>query len=246
MLLLDRPRRFPPFSDALALLYPVVARLVGVDLFHRLARQFLRHPVRSAGFGADFGEFLAEVRTPHAPPWLPDLARLEWARHRVSHAPPAPPRAIARPVATGEADWPWLRFHLHPATALLASPFPILRIWLDTCREAAAPIELSPPEGGVRLLVRRRGQEVEMQPLPAGDYTLLNELAAGRDLEHARRMASRSDVQFDLADALSRHFGDGVITGFGIILPRAAARSLPSPPSPAAWAAAGPATARSR
>lgn len=250
MLPIERRRQLPGFGDALALVYPAVARLVGMDAFHRLARQFLRHPVRRSGFGADFAEFLSEMRPLRAAPYLPDLARLEWARYRVQQAPLGTPPAISRPVVAGEADWPWLRFHLHPATALVASVFPLLRIWLQNCQGSPAPVDAG-SEPGVQLLVTRRGQEIEMRPLTVGDYSLLSELAGGRSLEHARRQAERADVGFDLADALSRYFGEGVIAGFGLILPRAtrrpaAARTPPSPPSPAAAAAAGPATARSR
>jgi len=68
---------------ALAAAYPVVRRLVGEAFFREAAERFARvHPSRSGDlhrFGEGYGQFLS--RYPHAAglPYLPGVARLEWA-----------------------------------------------------------------------------------------------------------------------------------------------------------------------
>ena len=82
------------FRAALAATYPVVRRLVGEAFFDEAARRFaLANASRSGDlneYGTEFPEFLAVY--PHAASmaYLPDLARLEWARHECGQAPQAP------------------------------------------------------------------------------------------------------------------------------------------------------------
>ena len=69
--------------NALALTYPAIQRLVGEDFFAQVAREFiLADPPRAAlltGYGAGFPDFLASYRLLDGLPYLPDVARLEWA-----------------------------------------------------------------------------------------------------------------------------------------------------------------------
>lgn len=77
--------------NALRLTYPSVDALVGEAFFDQAAANFAQsHPPgrgRLAGYGEGFIAFLAE----HVPslPYLPDVARLDWAMDRATLAPDA-------------------------------------------------------------------------------------------------------------------------------------------------------------
>src|SRR5262249_59736878 len=78
--------------------YPVVSALVDRRFFGYAADAFIRrHPPAGARLGedgADVPEFLAAFPPCAHLPYLPDVARLEWAVHR---APTAPPAAAPHP-----------------------------------------------------------------------------------------------------------------------------------------------------
>src|SRR5215510_15471186 len=78
-------------TAALEAAFPVVCRLVDPRFFAYAADAFVRqHP--PAGpcldeYGGAFADFLAAFEACTHLSWLPDVARLEWAIHRASHAP---------------------------------------------------------------------------------------------------------------------------------------------------------------
>lgn len=205
-------------ADALAAVYPVVEKLVGALFFRQTARQYLRvHPSATGNlhdFGGEFAAFLGGMRSLRDYPYVPDVARLEWAWHRVYHA--ADTRAAVDLVRLGhvtENDWQRLRFRLHPATALVASRFPVLHIW-QANQDGVEDDRVSLDEGGVQLLVARPHLDVEIRPLSVGEYALLHAFEAGRALERAHEQAELVEPGFDLAGALSMFIQQRVLTGF--------------------------------
>ncbi|MGK5059371.1 MNIO family bufferin maturase [Janthinobacterium sp. LB2P49] len=113
--------------------YPVVLALVGEDFFGGLARAYGRqYPSDSADlnqFGARFADFLAAFPPVAELPYLPDMARLEWAVHLAHYAPDAqglaPESLAGLPPDQLEAR----HFALHPACALLASNWQAAALW---------------------------------------------------------------------------------------------------------------------
>ena len=73
-------------NKALSAAYPVIRQVVGGARFDDLARAYQRHaPSRSGdlnGLGSMFADFIADDDGARLLPYLPDLARLEWAAHR--------------------------------------------------------------------------------------------------------------------------------------------------------------------
>lgn len=119
--------------DVLASDFERTEAVLGTEAFTEAARRYIAaepstHPsVRH--FGRRFAGFLAAAPPPGAPPWLADLARLEWARLEVFDAPDAAP--VGRDALDGlPADaWPGLTLVAIPALVVVESRWPIDRAW---------------------------------------------------------------------------------------------------------------------
>jgi hypothetical protein len=193
-------------TDALKAAYPVVCRLVDERFFAFAADTFIRACPPSGPclfeYGADLADFLAAFPPCAGLGYLPDVARLEWAMHAAWHAGDAAPLDLARLAAVAPEDTARLRLRLDPSLTLLASPWPIDEIWRANRGEGpASGVELA-SRGGVRLEVRRVGDDVVLRALDAGAFALAAGLAAGATLAEAAARALERDPRFDLTGAL--------------------------------------------
>lgn len=205
-------------TEALRVSYPVVERLVGAEFFAYAARCYVRDvPSRSGNlhdYGAAFPGHLARLPGAIALAYLPDVARLEWACQEVLHAPEAEPldlEALAAVPAERHGD---LRLYLHPASRLLASDYPLFRIWQVNQAGYVGDDIVDLATGGVRLLVIRRGIETAIEQLSAGDYALLVALGDERTLATACESALAVEPALDLAVTLSGHIARRTVVGF--------------------------------
>ena len=80
--------------ETLRMTYPAVDRLVGRDFFDMAAGELvLDHPARSAylnEYGGGFADFLADFHGARSLPYLPDVARFEWALSVAANAEDEP------------------------------------------------------------------------------------------------------------------------------------------------------------
>lgn len=117
---------------ALAAAYPTLRQLLGADSFAGLARHFWRQWPPQAGdialWGGELAAFVAAAPSLADEPYLPDVARLEWAVHTAAVAADSGPPAGLPLLATHDPASLWLR--LVPGTALLRSPHPVVSVWL--------------------------------------------------------------------------------------------------------------------
>jgi hypothetical protein len=210
---------FAGLSEALRDGFPVVHRLVGGDFFDAMVREFIRrHPPQSGcllDYGAEFPEFVERFEAARRLLYLPDVARLEWAYHESFHAPdavPAVPADFAMPAASHYCE---VRLRLHPAVRLLASNWPVLRIFgMNQPDYAGDDIVDLAREGSCRVLVARPGTDVAFYPLTLGEFVFLNALGRDAGLTGAFEDAIASDSGFDLTEALMRGFGWDVFSHF--------------------------------
>lgn len=205
---------FESLTGALTAVYPVIERLVGTGFFRFAADNYIRlHPPRSGNlhdFGMHYADFLAGFAPAAGLPYLPDVARLEWAWHEAFHAADAAAldaRRLADVAAEQQGD---LRFTLHPSARLLDSPYPLLNIWQANQDDAAEQI-IDLTQGGAPLLVIRRGLRVEIDTLTPGEHALLRALAQDATLETACDAAFAVEAAFDLAVALQRGIHGGTL-----------------------------------
>lgn len=209
---------FANLRNALRAVYPVVERLVGAEFFDHAANGFIREYPSVSGDIEDYGEafaaFLARFPGAEALPYLPDTARLEWACHRVFHAADPAPLALEKLAGVSPERYGQLRFQLHPASALLASDYPVHRIWETNQPDHRGDETVDLSLGGVKLLLLRRRFEVEMRPLGAGEFAMLAGFAAGRMVAEAYETAMAADEAFDLDAFLAQHVAGGTIVDF--------------------------------
>ncbi|MFZ5508943.1 MAG: putative DNA-binding domain-containing protein [Pseudomonadota bacterium] len=208
------------YRRALKESYPVILALIGEDCFDQAADQYCRAVPSLSGdlydFGAGFGDFLASHGPTRALPYLRHVAALEWALEMAGRAPEAKPLEVSRLAAVAPERLPGLRFLLHPAARLLASPYPVLHIWQvnQPGYEGDPTVDLS--KGGDHLLVTRHGAQVVIERLGAAEHAWLSSLAAGDTLVCAVERALVLDQAFPVEHLLRRHVAAGTLWDFAV------------------------------
>lgn len=207
-------------AKALRAAYPVVAQLVGEEFFQGLARAYSGAVVSRSGdlnaYGAEFARFLADFPHTQDLPYLPDVARLEWAVHLAHYAADREPLNPARLAEFSHEHQPSLRFRLHPACALLASRWPIARIWEMHQSGGTGPFDVDMDGGTERALVYRGAFLVRVRSLDWGEYVFLSALARRRTLAGALDAALAVEAAFCLQEILIRLLGDSIIVDVDI------------------------------
>jgi hypothetical protein len=121
--------------DVLAEDFERTAAVLGPERFGETVRAYLAaHPSEHPSvrhLGRHLAAFIASHPPRGAPPWLADLARLEWARVETFDAPDATPITVERLAGVPAEGWSALRFVPVPALEVLESAWPVHRIWRD-------------------------------------------------------------------------------------------------------------------
>jgi hypothetical protein len=129
--------------EVLAEDFPRLAAILGPERFTELVRDYLaQHPSTHPSvrhLGRDLARHLACERD--LPPYLADLARLEWARTEVFDAPDSDVLTVGDVRAIPPADWPGLRFAPIPALVVLRTAWPVHQLWgeADASRLSPSP-----------------------------------------------------------------------------------------------------------
>lgn len=176
-------------TRALAERFPVVAQLVGTDFFTALARAYIgarppQDPVL-LHWGESFAPFLDAFPPVAQLPFLPDVARLEFARGMACHAADADP---VSPDALSVAHAERLRLALHPSVSLLKTATPAVQLWHQHQPGArAAKLRPGPDHA---LVARRPDFAVVTEHVDRESFAILAALRDGLSLGEA---AAHSD-----------------------------------------------------
>jgi Putative DNA-binding domain len=195
-------------TKALRLSYPAVRRLVGDDFFEATAGALIvEMPPRSAWldeYGAEFPEFLLRFPPAAALPYLPQVARLEWAVSRAIHAPDVESLEPTRLTALAPEDQGRVCFMPHPAVGLVRADYPVDAIWRGVLGgDDAALAALDLGAGPVHLLVQRLADGIEVLRLDASAWGFAAALCHGRPLQAALDAAGDIDPTALLAEHLA-------------------------------------------
>ena len=206
---------FTTLTAVLESTFPVVRRLVDPRFFAYAADAFIRqHP--PAGpcldeYGDAFPGFLAVFKACTHLPWLPDVARLEWAIHRASQAPVGEPLDPGRLRSVTPSDMARLRFVGPPGLAYLFSPWPVDAIWRAHREEGRALPDLG--AGSVWLEVGPSAGGVLIRSLDPASFSFRAALAEGRPLGEAADAVGG----IDLTGAIRRFLDDNIFSNFTVI-----------------------------
>ena len=206
------------YRKALGATYPVLQRIVGESAFAEGVDAFVRaHPSVSGDlndYGDSFGTFLAARPATAAWRYVGDIARLEWAIDEVNRAADAdanPERVLEALAAVPAERLPGLSLLLAARCRLIASDYPILRIWQMHQPGCDGDLHVPPDAPGDTLCVRRDPDGIAIERLPAGDFAWLAALAKGAPFAVAIDVAQNADAAFDLGRALHAQIGNGTI-----------------------------------
>jgi hypothetical protein len=204
--------------------YPVVCRLVDERFFGYAADRFIaRHPPLGPclwEYGQAFAAFLATFEPCRTLPYLPDVARLEWAMSRALHADDDAALDGATLRRYAPADLADARLRFHPSFALVDSPWPVDRIWRANQPDADPRALVDLGAGPARLAVWRAEDDVVFRALDPGAHALRRALHAGRPLGDAAAAAREEDPTADLTALLRDLFGDNTLVDFTLTIPK--------------------------
>ena len=202
-------------TDALATAYPMVQRLVGDEFFDAVSAAYIREYPSRSGKLQDYGRHFADLldRMPELEDfaYLPDVARLEWARQESALAPLAsalPPAALAQLPA---ARYETVRLALAPSLRMVRSRWPVMDIWLFC--QAPQERTLNLGGDGQDVAIWRAGDEIAMLTLDPAGAALTGALQSGRTLGEAQEVAAGARPDFDPAPCLAWLFSEGLVTG---------------------------------
>jgi hypothetical protein len=209
-----RNNTYASLTAALLATFPVTARMVDERYLRYAAARFIDRglPVepRLSQFGGEFPRFLAGFEQLRQMRFVAETARLEWLISQALEEP----ALIAQPLtALSWLESPELAIlSMQPSLRLYASRWPILEIW-SAHQEPGEP-QLPPIHRGQarRVAIWRTHDNIRLAALDAGETRFIRTLATGRILEDAALRARKVDPMFDLAGALARLFGRGLVT----------------------------------
>jgi hypothetical protein len=176
---------------ALAAAFPTLQELLGEESFAALARAFWhRHPPPLGDVGL-WGEalpvFIADAQSLADEPYLPDVARLEWAVHLAERAADVGPVQGLERLRSDDPETLWLQ--LMPGTALLSSVHPVATVWLahrSKAPERFDPVRQAFATGrGEHALVARQGWRPTVQALAPDEARFTAAVLAGLSLAQA-------------------------------------------------------------
>ena len=200
---------------ALGNVYPVCKRLVGDQFFDAMARIYCRQiPSRSADladYGNDFAGFIAGFEPAGEIPYLPDVARLEWHWHRAFHAADETGMDTSGLAGIAEADMSRIVFRLPVSASLIASAYPIGRIWQVNQKDWDSGQTVDLAQGPVRLIVWRRQYDMRVDEIDEAAWPLLTAIA---DETPFGKLGQ--SIAADLDILLPRCVQSGWIAGFAL------------------------------
>jgi len=193
-------------TEILEAYFPVVQRLLGVEFFRAVVREFIiKHPPDSpilSWYGEDLPAFLTRFEPVADLPYLPDVASMEWLQLRAYHAADAVPLDAERLSRMDSSQVANIRLVFHPAARFLCSRHPIFSIWRTNTFDAHV-VPLGQEAGPEAVLIVRQQLEVRTLLLPKGADVFLAALLSGATIADAFERAAETEPDFDLTAILS-------------------------------------------
>jgi hypothetical protein len=200
-------------AGAVRTTYPVLERIVGKPFLTAAINCYVLGRPSTSGdlnaYGSDFGDYLATYEPAADLPYLSDVARLEWLVQAVYGMADAPNQELSGLATTPSERWGDLHFRLDPAHVVLASRWPLARIWEVNQQGYTGDFRVNFDERHI-VFIHRRSAEIVVERLDDGEYTLIQSLVSGDTLTQAVEQASYLEG-FNLQSALQRFVANGLL-----------------------------------
>ena len=195
--------------------YPAMARITGADAFRALCRRYLTafppHSYDIGRAGERLADHLGSDPVAAALPFLPDLARLEWALVEAVASPDVEMLGWDEVAAMPAERFAETPLPLAPATALLESPWPLAALWLakDQGNDAIdIPLEGHPSI----ILITRPDLEPRWRSIDADERAIVRAALGATSpasLLQSGVFGQADDASLRLVRALQRVVSDG-------------------------------------
>ncbi|MFA6205968.1 MAG: DNA-binding domain-containing protein [Methylocystis sp.] len=204
--------------DALSERFPICLQLVGDEFFRAMAQCYVRERLPRTPmlfeYGDAFPAFVSEFEPARELPYLPDVARLEYAVGQAYHAADAAPLPLDFLRALSHERLDNATAVLHPSTHVVASAYPIVSIWRrHMSDDEMTPVEL---DHGEEALVVRPELAISVSPLPSGGSAFVDALRNGRTFGEAMNAATGVAAEFKLIDCLRELFLTGAFVAVSV------------------------------
>jgi hypothetical protein len=198
-------------TEALAKRFPVIERLVGAAFFAAMARVYseTHRPTSPVllEWGDSFAAFLGSFPPLSGYPYMPDVARIEYARGLAFHAADARPASADSFVGVDPSQ---LRLRLHPSVQVLRLRHPGVSIWRRNQPNAAPKTHvLAGPEAA--LILRDPGFNVPVHEITQANAVMIDQIRLGATLTAAAEAAQSVDPDHDAHPLILRLMQSGAI-----------------------------------
>ncbi len=164
-------------------------------------------------YGGEFGDFLAGFAPAQSLPYLPDVARLEWAVSCAANAPDATPLDPAALGTIGEADQGRIQFQPHPSVQIVYLAYDADRIRKAVIDKNESEMAgLAPDATPFWLIAHRKDLDVVTRRLSDEEARLSQAFMAGRPLDSIFT-PDGMDAQVAL---LGEHLATGRFSGYSL------------------------------
>jgi hypothetical protein len=207
-------------SIAIENTFPITRRLVGAAFFAEMAGRFVAaHPPRHgwlSAYGEGFPKFVAQYSPAADLNYLPDLARIEWARVCAANAQDDPGLDLKSLAALDPAALESLCLSLHGAATLVHSHFPVFDIWQahqHADDEQIPRIKLAKGSQDI-LITRAAALEVGVSLLSPGDAAFLTAVIKNSSFGATCQAAVVAEKDYDLGPRLGDLVCRRALAGF--------------------------------
>lgn len=206
------------FTKVLKHHYPICLALLGDACFQGVCRAYalmfpnVPHDVNT--YGEHLSLFLEKFEPLQDLVYLPAVAKLEWAIHKVLFGDKGESLDVVKLGLVLPEDQGALRFKLGPSTTLLSSDYPIYAIWQMHQPQYQGAEKISLDEGGCHIFIYRQGWQLRIADLTEEEFLFLSYFQAGLTFEEVGQKCDSIHPHFDIPTLFSKALTQGWLSDF--------------------------------
>ncbi|MHB1947652.1 MAG: HvfC/BufC family peptide modification chaperone [Gammaproteobacteria bacterium] len=200
-------------------IFPVCCKLVGKEFFIAMSDVYIARTDSISpdigNYGHKFPEFIASFPPAQTLPYLADVARLEWAWHRILSAPESGKLDFQQLSQHIESDNDKIIFILPCESFLLSSEYPIHRIWEvnQETYEGDQTITLMENER-YYFFVFRQGLIMRIDVISHDEWQILTWIQSGLTIAQVCEQANIESPELSIEEILPNLVRKQWLTGF--------------------------------